>query len=95
MFEFMYMRRCLRYVVFIGIIIAILSSFAKAEERSYYDRNGSFAGSSVSGGNKSSYTDRNGSFAGSAVRNSNGTTSVYDRNGHFTGSSVTTKGERR
>jgi hypothetical protein len=61
------------------------------ESRSFYDRNGSFAGSSsrLNNGTTSVY-DRNGSYAGQSIRNSDGTTSVYDRNGHFTGSAVNT-----
>jgi hypothetical protein len=36
--------------------------------RSFYDRNGSFAGSSVTHGNSTSVYDRNGRFDGSAIR---------------------------
>ena len=60
------------------------------QTRSYYDRGGSFAGSSIDHGKDASFYDRDGKFSGSAVRNSDGTTSFYDRSGHFTGSSKST-----
>jgi len=60
------------------------------QSRSYYDRGGSFSGSSIDHGKNSSFYDRNGRFSGSAIRNSDGTTSFYDKNGHFTGSSQST-----
>jgi len=60
------------------------------QSRSYWDRNGSFSGSSIDHGKDSSFYDRNGSFSGSAIRNSDGTTSFYDKSGHFTGSSKST-----
>ena len=53
-----------------------------ATSRSFYDRNGSFAGSSVTRGNLTSFTDRNGRFDGSAIRNSDGTTTFCDKNDH-------------
>lgn len=53
---------------------------------SFYDRNGSFAGSTSTRGNSTTFTDRNGRFDGTAIQNSDGTTSFYDRSGHFTGS---------
>lgn len=84
--------------------IAIVALFAAAfapsafafedQTRSFYDRNGGFAGSSSSLNNTTSFSDRNGRFDGSTIRNSDGTTSVYDRNGHFTGSSVNTSPQR-
>jgi hypothetical protein len=84
--------------------IAIVALFALAfatnafsfenQTRSFYDRNGGFAGSSSSLNNTTSFSDRNGRFDGSTIRNSDGTTSVYDRNGHFTGSAVNTSPQR-
>jgi hypothetical protein len=77
-----------------AIILALAAGPALAQTttntQSFYDSNGSFAGSSSSHGNSTSFSDRNGHFSGSAIRNSNGTTSVYDARGHFTGSSVNT-----
>jgi hypothetical protein len=67
---------------------------ASAQQRSFYDGRGSFAGISVTRGNSISVYDRNGRFDGSIVRNSNGTNSYYDGRGRFTGSSVST-GSRR
>jgi hypothetical protein len=60
------------------------------QTRSFYDRSGSFAGSSNSHGNTSSFYDKSGRFSGSAIRNSDGTTSFYDKSGRFTGSSTNT-----
>ncbi len=69
------------------------------QTRSYFDANGSFAGSSNSHGNDNmtSFSDRNGRFSGSSIRNSDGTTSLYDARGHFTGSVTNTspQNERR
>lgn len=82
----------------IGLIaISLLAPPAQAEpstSRSFYDRNGSFAGSSNTHGNSTSFSDRNGRFDGTTIRNSNGTSSFYDRNGHFTGSSSNTGPQR-
>jgi len=70
------------------------SSSVRAEPRnqtrSYFDRNGSFSGSSIDHGKDASFYDRGGKFSGSAIRNSDGTTSFYDKSGHFTGSSHST-----
>lgn len=75
--------------MFAVLFLVAKCSAAQAEDtRSFYDRNGSFAGSSSTNGRNTSVQDRNGSFSGSVIRNSNGTSSFYDRNGHFTGSSV-------
>jgi hypothetical protein len=60
------------------------------QTRSYYDRNGSFSGSSIDHGKDASFYDRDGKFSGTAVRNSDGTTSFFDKAGHFTGSSHNT-----
>jgi hypothetical protein len=64
------------------------------QSRSFFDRNGSFSGSSTTHGNTTTFTDRNGRFDGTSIRNSDGTTSVYDRNGHFIGSSTNTTPRR-
>jgi hypothetical protein len=81
--------------IMLGVLAVIaIASMAHAGERdasrSFYDRNGSFAGSSSSHGNSTSFTDRSGRFNGSAIRNSDGTTSFYDKRGRFTGSSTNT-----
>jgi hypothetical protein len=68
-------------------ILLTATALAAAQSRAFYDRDGRFAGSSVTRGNQTSFTDRNGRFDGTAIRNSDGTTSFYDREGHFTGSS--------
>jgi hypothetical protein len=66
------------------------SATVRDQTRSYYDRNGSFSGSSIDHGKDASFYDRDGKFSGSAVRNSDGTTSFFDKSGHFTGSSKST-----
>jgi hypothetical protein len=58
----------------------------RSRSNAFYDRNGSFAGSTIQHGNSTAAYDRNGRFDGTAIRNSDGTTSFYDRSGHFTGS---------
>jgi hypothetical protein len=79
------------------LVIGATATAALAEpstSRSFYDRNGSFAGSSMTQGNSTSVYDRNGHFDGSSIRNSHGTTSFYDRNGHFVDSSTNTTPRR-
>jgi hypothetical protein len=76
------------------VLVATNAGAEPSTSRSFYDRNGSFAGSSSTHGNSTSFTDRNGRFDGTSIKNSDGTTSVYDRNGHFVGSSTNT-GERK
>ena len=72
------------------VLLPSLAFGQSSTSRSFYDRNGSFAGSSVTRGNSTSFSDRNGRFDGTAIRNSDGTTSLYDKSGHFTGSSTNT-----
>jgi hypothetical protein len=56
----------------------------------FYDRNGSFAGSTITHGNSTSAYDQAGRYDGQAIRNSDGTTSFYDHSGHFVGSRSST-----
>jgi hypothetical protein len=70
-------------LILIAVVMWAASALAEPpSSRSFYDRNGSFAGSSVTRGNSTSFTDRNGRFDGTAIKNSNGTTSSYDKSGH-------------
>ena len=84
----------LLFVTAIALLITIGTSNSRAgerdQQRSYYDRNGGFAGSSIDHGKDASFYDRDGRFSGSAIRNSDGTTSFYNKSGHFTGSSTDT-----
>jgi hypothetical protein len=82
----------MKYLVVAAAMTASIMT-ASAQQRSYYDSHGSFAGSSIyhekngtSGAGTTSHYDRNGSFAGSSIRNSDHTISHYDRSGHFSGS---------
>lgn len=86
------MNYIMKRLVFLSAAIALLAPAAAHAQnsKSYFDRNGSFAGSSVTRGNSTTFTDRNGHFDGTATRNSNGTTSIYDGRGRFTGSSTNT-----
>jgi len=68
------------------VATVLLASSAHAQ-RSYYDQNGHFAGSSYQHGNTTSTYDRNGHFNGSAITHGN-TTTIYDRNGRFQGTVV-------
>ena len=86
------MKLLLMFAIAVGVLA--VAPYASAQTRSFYDRNGSFAGSSVTRGNSTSFTDRNGRFDGTAIQNSNGTTSFYDRNGRYTGSTVNTTPRR-
>jgi hypothetical protein len=83
----------------ISVALIIIGSFGgsntvrageRDQTRSFYDRSGSFAGSSNSRDNTSSFYDRSGKFSGSSIRNSDGTTSYYDQSGKFRGSSTNT-----
>jgi hypothetical protein len=81
-------------------IIALLAatSVASAQStittsKSFYDKNGSFAGTAQQRGNSSSYYDGQGRFNGSSVQHGN-QTSYYDKNGSYSGSTINT-GPRR
>jgi hypothetical protein len=83
----------MRWALILAAIALTSPAIAGDVSRSFYDRNGSFAGSSTTynqGRNTSSY-DRNGHFEGTTIRNQYGRESYYDRNGHFQGSTITTR----
>jgi hypothetical protein len=87
---------CITALLAIALAMWFISA-VRAEpspSRSFYDRNGSFAGSSVTHGNQTSFTDRNGRFDGTAIKNSDVTTSFYDARGRFTGSLTNTTPRR-
>ena len=72
----------------LALIVASLvmsASQAPAQSQSFYDRNGSFAGSTIRSGNETFVYDRNG-YAGRGIRYSDGTINFYDRHGRFFGS---------
>ena len=82
-------------VAVVSIVGALFAaSFAHAgerdETRSFYDKSGSFSGSSIQHGNSTSVYDKAGKFEGTVIKNSDGTTSFYDKSGKFTGSSHST-----
>src|SRR5262249_51433660 len=85
----------IRTLALAALLLAASESAAQDQRRSFYDRNGSFAGSSTTynNGRNSSFYDRDGSFAGSAIQHGN-STSFYDMNGHFTGSVINTSPRR-
>jgi hypothetical protein len=78
---------CIAAVGALVIFLFIYAASAQTSQRSFYDRNGSFAGSMSTHDNTASVYDRNGHFSGNAFRNSDGTTSYYDGRGRFSGSS--------
>jgi hypothetical protein len=84
-------HRRLRTITSAFALLALLGTCAaaSAQQRTYYDSNGRFAGqsSTYNAGRNTSYSDSRGRFAGSATRNSDGTTTYYDSNGRFAGSS--------
>jgi hypothetical protein len=70
-------------------LIAALTATAAAGSRSYYNANGSYAGSSITRGNYSTFTDGGGRYVGSSVTRGR-TTVIYGANGSRAGSSVRT-----
>jgi hypothetical protein len=73
-------------IAFVGFLAVTAAS---AQQRTFYDSNGRFAGesSTYNGGRNTSFSDSQGRFAGSATRNSDGTTTYYDSRGRYAGSS--------
>lgn len=69
------------------IILCALTGSAMAEQRSFYDARGNYAGSSISRNGYSTFTNARGSYVGSSVTHGNSTT-VYDARGNRTGSST-------
>jgi hypothetical protein len=70
----------------VAVVFTVRIISSHAQQSNFFDKNGSYAGSSVDHGRTTTFTDRNGRFDGTSIRNNDGTTSLYDRNGHFTGS---------
>ena len=79
--------------ILIAAAIIAVAMPAAAQTRSYYNANGSFAGSSTTRGNSSSFYNGSGSFAGSATRQGKWT-NFYDQQGRYSGSSVGTSPRR-
>jgi hypothetical protein len=73
----------MRGLTICAALIALTGS-AMAESRSFYDRNGSYAGSSISRNGYSTFTNARGSYAGSSVTRGN-TTTIYDARGSRAG----------
>jgi hypothetical protein len=69
----LWLRRCLRGVLFWGILLWLLTHFVHAASaepsvsRSYYAGNGSFAGASITRGKSTSFYDHQGRFSGGAI----------------------------
>jgi len=69
-------------------LLALMTSTARAEQTTFYDQQGRFAGSAIrTSKHGTSFYGPGGSYQGSAVRNGN-VTSFYDRNGSLTGAAV-------
>ncbi len=92
-FNLMWAWYCFKRVLFWAFILWGVLHFmgtAKAEpwtQRSYYDGNGRFAGSSSSNSRTSSFYDHQGRFSGSAVRYGN-RENFYDKSGHLVSTSI-------
>ena len=84
---------CLKRAVVWGLVLWALVSCARAESKTFYNANGSFAGSSVSRGNGASFYDGSGRFSGSSVR-VGPNTNYYDHQGRYSGSTIE-RGQRR
>ena len=82
-------HRRLRTITSAFALLAFLGTAASAQQRTFYDSNGRYAGqsSTYNSGRSTSFTDSQGRFAGSATRNSDGTTTYYDSRGRYAGSS--------
>lgn len=80
-------------IVIATLAALMLPAAAQSNTRSFYDRNGAFAGSSSTHGSSTSFSDRNGRFSGGAIRHGN-TTSAFDQHGRFIGSSIITSPRR-
>jgi hypothetical protein len=77
----------------LALLLTTFAGAAQAQSRSYYNANGSFAGSSVQRGNSSSFYNERGGFAGSSVRHGKWE-NFYDYQGRLSGSTINT-GPRR
>ena len=90
---------CLKRVVFWGIVLWLLTTFAGAAQaqsstRSFYDGQGRFAGSSVTRGNSSSFYDGRGWFPVARCGHGKFKNKFYDRQGRYSGTVIDT-GPRR
>jgi hypothetical protein len=71
------LKRALVWGFFLWLLI-LFAGGAKADSvnRSFYNGNGSFAGSSVTRGKSTSFYNSNGSFAGTSIRHGNQTSNL-------------------
>jgi Protein of unknown function (DUF4236) len=89
-------KSAIKTLLLLAILYWVFTTFAHAQgfaTKSFYNANGSFAGSSIMRGNSSSFYDGQGRFSGSSIRHGN-STSFYDGSGHYTGSSINTSPRR-
>jgi hypothetical protein len=68
-----------------ALIPACAGTPASAGQRSYYNANGSYAGSSITRNSSTTFTDGGGRYIGSSVTRGN-TTTLYGANGSRAGS---------
>jgi hypothetical protein len=80
-------------LAFCAMVLWLLTTFAKAESKMFYGRNGSFEGSSLTRGNSATYYNGAGRFSGSSVQHG-GRTLYYDSQGRFSGSTINTSPRR-
>lgn len=75
----------------ITITALALTVPAQAQQSTFTDQRGNFAGSSVTRGNSTSFTDQRGNFAGSSITRGS-RTDFFDAHGKYTG--TTTRPQR-
>ena len=80
----------IKTILTLAATIFLFTSPVNGEERTFYDRNGSYSGSSRSQGIGSAFYDRSGRFNGSSHTQGN-TTTFYDRNGRYQGQTTRRK----
>jgi hypothetical protein len=80
-------------LAFCVLVFWLLTTFARAEGKQFYNANGSFAGSEVKRPNGASYYDGSGRYSGSSVK-VGPTTNYYDNAGRYSGSTIE-RGPRR
>lgn len=81
-------RAVIRLALAVALMIAgVTSTPAVAGSTSFYNRNGSYAGSAITRNGHTTYTNASGAYIGSSITRGR-TTTVYDRNGSFAGSST-------
>jgi len=75
----------MRAIIIAAIIV--LAVPAQAQQSTFTDRNGNYAGSATTRGNASTFTNSSGQFSGSAITHGN-RTDYFDARGRYQGSTT-------